>query len=84
MAVTRVLPNAARVAIDRFDRCNPPAGAVASFPRSHFDPFEFEIKDLPRVEGSVFTIPGQYAMDPKSRKATRRLRKFVVTGANEE
>ena len=67
----RDLPNSAQRAIRYFD-CD-------AFPRSHFEPFEFPIEDLPRVKGNVFTIPGVYALDPKTRKATRRLRKFVVT-----
>ena len=77
----RDLPNAAQVVIADFDvftHVSPLKGHYAA-PRSDFDPFQFEIEDLPRAQGSVFTIPGQYAIDPKSGKATRRLRKFVVT-----
>ena len=45
LAAMRVLPNAARVAIDRFDM-----GLVGpAIPKSHFKPLEFEIEDLPRV-----------------------------------
>ena len=83
----RGLPNAALVSIKDFDRSGPGKLSLAgagTIPRSHFKPFEFEIEDLPRVQGNVFTIPGQYAVDPQSRKATGRLRKFVVTGANKE
>ena len=93
--VVRDLPPSARGAIRRFDSydvvplfydSDPEIDGgpttrrrVATTPKSHFDPFEFEIEDLPRVKGKVFTVPGVYAIDPKTRKATRRLRKFVAT-----